>query len=98
MRRRFCRAIPWSTRQGRAGLLVLPLQHDQPVLRIGPGDGRHVSVRRALQLQMIGAPIRGDDEIGLEVGRNRLDQDMHLLTFRRSAGRIADDPAHGIAG
>ena len=47
---------------------------------------------------MIGAPIGVDDEIGHEVGARRLDHDVGLSRRARAAFRIADDPAHRVAG
>ena len=29
---------------------------------------------------MVGAPVGGDDEVGLEIGADRLDQDVDLVT------------------
>jgi len=47
---------------------------------------------------MIGAQVGVDDEIGHQLRPGRLDQDMHLLRRARAAQRVADDPAHGVAG
>ena len=47
---------------------------------------------------MVGAAIRGDDEVGVEVGGDRLDEDVDDSVLALAAGGVADDPAHGIAG
>ncbi len=47
---------------------------------------------------MIAAAVGGDDEIGLEIGRERLRQNMDLLGGAGATGRIADDPARRVAG
>src|SRR3546814_894773 len=46
---------------------------------------------------MVSAPVGIDDEIGGKVAARRLDQDVDLGCISGSAGRIADDPAHGVA-
>src|SRR3546814_897413 len=46
---------------------------------------------------MVSAPVGVDDEIGGKVAARRLDQDVDLGCISGSAGRIADDPAHGVA-
>jgi hypothetical protein len=47
---------------------------------------------------MVGAPVRGDDEVGLEVGADGLDQDVDLRLLALAARGVADHPAHGVAG
>jgi hypothetical protein len=47
---------------------------------------------------MVGAAIRGDDEVGVEVGGGRLDEDVDRGVLALAAAGVADDPAHGIAG
>ena len=47
---------------------------------------------------MIGAPIRVDHEIGHKVRPRRLDHDVGLPRCAHAAFRIADDPAHSVAG
>ena len=46
---------------------------------------------------LVGAPISGDDEIGLELRGDRLDQDMHLLGGSFATCCVAHNPAHRIA-
>ena len=62
-------------------------QRDELVLRIGPGDRRHVGLLGRAQLEMIGAPVGVDDEIGDEVRPRRLDQDVDALGRRPSRSR-----------
>ena len=47
---------------------------------------------------MIGAAIGGDDEVRLEVGADRLHQDVDLRVLALAAGGVADHPAHRVAG
>ena len=47
---------------------------------------------------MIGAPVGVDDEVGLQVGPGRLDQNMDVLGRACPALGVADDPAHRVAG
>ena len=77
---------------------VLAAERDELVLRIGPGDRRHVGLLGRPQLEMIGAPIGVDDEVGDQVRPRRLDQDVDALGRPGPALGIADDPAHGVAG
>ena len=56
-----------------------------------------MSARRA-QLEMIGAPVGGDDEVGREVRPGRLDEHMDAAGRAGAALGVADDPAHGVAG
>ena len=65
---------------------------------IGPGQRGHVGRSRCVHLQMVGAAIRGDDEVGVEVGGGRLDEDVDDSVLALAAQGVADDPAHGIAG
>ncbi len=46
---------------------------------------------------MIGAAVGGDNEVALEVGADRLHQDMDLSLLAFAAGGVADHPAHGVA-
>lgn len=50
------------------------------------------------QLQQVGAPTGGDDEIGFQAGTDGLDQHIDAQIGPAAAGRVAHDPAHGIAG
>ena len=47
---------------------------------------------------MLGAPIGVDDEVGLETGIGRLDQNVGAPGRTGAARRLADHPAHGVAG
>ena len=51
-----------------------------------------------MQLEMIGAAIGVDDEVGDEIGARRLHQDVDALGRAGTALRVADDPAYGVAG
>ena len=46
----------------RFGLGILPLKRDELVLGVGPGDRRHRGRIRAVERDMIGTPVGGDDE------------------------------------
>ena len=65
---------------------------------IGPGHGRHVERFPRAQLDHVDAAVGGDDEIGRDVRPRRLHQHMHTASRSRTACRIADDPAGGVAG
>ena len=86
-----------GNRLGGVGLGVLTAQGGELILRIGPGQGRHCRLFGTIHLQMVGAPIGGDDQIGLEARGERLDQHMHPLTIAGTAQGVADHPAHGVA-
>src|SRR3984893_7114253 len=60
-------------------------ERDELVLRIDPGDGRHVGLLGRPQLEMIGAPGGVDDGVGDEVRPRRLDQDVDALGWARPA-------------
>src|SRR6185437_17082391 len=51
-----------------------------------------------LKLEVIAAPVRGDDEICFQPCRKWLRQDMDLLICTGPAGGIAHYPTHCIAG
>ena len=67
-------------RRQRGG--ILPAQRDELVLRILPGHRGHIGLLGRAQLEMIGAPVGVDDEVGLQVGPRRLDQDMDCAWSR----------------
>ena len=69
------------------GLCVLAAQRDELVLRILPGHGRPCRLLGRAQLNMVGAPVGVDDEIGHQVRADRLDEDMDLAASRRSRFR-----------
>ena len=83
-------------RSVRLGALLL--EGDELVRRVGPGHRGHVGLLGGAHLQVIGAPVGGDDEVGLEIGADRLHQDVDLGALALAAGGVADDPAHGVAG
>ena len=56
-------------RRASHGSGVLPAQGDELVLRIGPGDRRHVGLLGGAELEMIGPPVGVDDEVGDQVRR-----------------------------
>src|SRR3546814_8205008 len=57
--------------------LIAPrLERDQLVMRIGPGDARHIGVRRRSQFDRIAAPVGIDDEIGDQPRNGWLYQNM----------------------
>jgi hypothetical protein len=47
---------------------------------------------------VVGAQVGVDDEVGLKVRPRRLDEDVDLSALACTAERVANDPAHGIAG
>ena len=47
---------------------------------------------------MIDPPVGGDDEVGAQPDRGGLDQDVGPPAWAASAGRVADHPAHRVAG
>src|SRR5262249_22742272 len=87
--------VDWG---GGFGDRIVPAQRNQLILRILPGDRGHVRFLGGAQLEMIGAPVRVDDEIGDEVRTGRLDLDMDAFRLPGPAFRVADDPAHRVAG
>src|SRR6516165_979184 len=86
--------VDWG---GGFGDRIVPAQRNQLILRILPGDRGHVRFLGGAQLEMIGAPVRVDDEIGDEVRTGRLDLDMDTFRLPGPAFRVADDPAHRVA-
>ena len=74
---------------GLAGLRlrVLAAQRDELILRILPGDRRHIGALGRAQLHVIGAQIGVDDQIGHQFGAGRLDQDVDLAGRARAAQR-----------
>src|SRR4051794_11452131 len=54
-------------RGGSFGHCVVPAQRDQLVLRVLPGDRGHIGLLGGTQLEMVGAPVGVDDEVGDEV-------------------------------
>ena len=52
----------------------------------------------ALELDVIDAPVRHDDEVGREVRGVRFDEDVGLGSWRRARAGVADDPACRVAG
>ena len=50
-----------------------------------------------MQLDVVGAPVGVDDEIGGDVGARGFHEDMDALGAARAAGGVADDPARGVA-
>src|SRR3546814_17314388 len=66
-------------------------------MRIGPGDARHIGVRRRSQFDRIAAPVGIDDEIGDQPRIGWLYQDMRAARGPGAARRLADHPAHRIA-
>src|SRR3546814_14989391 len=55
-----------GNRRGGVSVLVPSPERQELVLRIGPGDRRHRGAVGALELEMVGAPVGGDDEVGGE--------------------------------
>jgi hypothetical protein len=51
-----------------------------------------------MQLEMVGAAVGVDDEVGREVGLRRLQQDVDAGRGPDRARGLADDPAHRVAG
>lgn len=45
---------------------------------------------------MVGAAVRGDDQVGLQPAQLRLDQDMHAGVCARATFGIADDLARRV--
>jgi hypothetical protein len=86
-----------SNRPGLLGKLVLPLQDQKPVLRIGQADCRHRCAVCALQRQMIGAPVSRDDHIGDKPSGEWLHQHMHTGVIARTADTsgLLDTPMEG---
>ena len=66
--------------------------------RIGPRHRRHVGLVGGVQLEMIGAAVGGDDEVGLEIGPIGLTRMWTWRVLAFAAGGVADHPAHGVAG
>src|SRR5262249_45578779 len=87
--------VDWG---GGFGDRIVPAQRNQLILRILPGDRGHVRFLGGTQLEMIGTPVRVDDEIGDEIRTGRLDLDMDAFRLPGPAFGVADDPAHRVAG
>ena len=85
--------VPATSASARCFLRAMQL-----VRRVGPRHGGHVGLLGGAHLQVVGAPVGGDDEVGLQLGADRLDQDVHLRGLALAAGGVADHPAHGVAG
>ena len=51
-----------------------------------------------LKLEMIRSAVGVDDEVGDQIRPCRLEQDMDALCRAGAALRVADDPAHRVAG
>jgi hypothetical protein len=79
-------------------LHILPVQRNELVLRILPGDRGHIGFLRRSELEQIGPPVGVDDEIGHELRPRGLGENVYFPRRSRAAFRIADDPAHGVAG
>jgi hypothetical protein len=47
---------------------------------------------------VVGATVGGDDEVRLQVGADRLHEDVDDRVLALAAGGVADHPAHGVAG
>ena len=68
------------------------------IVRIVPRHRRHPGRLGRGELEQIDAPVGGDDQVGLEIRAHRLEQHVDALRRTAGAGRVADDPAHGVAG
>lgn len=79
-------------RRSGGGSRVAALQGDELVLRIGPRHRRDVGGGRGAQLQMVGAPVSVDDEVGGEVGPGGLADEAGDGVQLQPLARI-DDPA-----
>ncbi len=77
---------------------ISPLERQQFVMGIAPGDRGHIRLGRAGELQVIGAPVGDDDEISAQALGDRLDQHMRPRGRAGAAHRVADHPAYGVAG
>ena len=84
-------------RRGFGGRVLLA-ERDELVFGILPRDRGHVGRLGRAQLEQIGAAIGVDDEVGHEIRPRRLHQDVDALGGPCPALRIADDPAHRVAG
>ena len=91
-------STPVATGAAACAARILAAQRDELVLRILPGDRGHIGLLGRAQLEVIGAPVGVDDEIGRQVRPRRLDEDVDLLGRARAALGVADDPAHRVAG
>ena len=83
---------------GDIGLGTLLLERQQLGGRVRPRYRRHVGRGGGAHLQVIGAPVGGDDQVGLQVGADRLHQDVDDGVLALAAGGVADHPSHGVAG
>src|SRR5215468_4634900 len=87
--------IDWG---GGLGDRIVPAQRNQLVLWILPGHRGHVGLLGGTQLEMIGTPVRVDDEISNEIGTGRFDLDVDAFRLSGPTFGVADDPAHRVSG
>src|SRR5262249_41019321 len=87
--------IDWG---GGLGDRVVPAERNKLVLRVLPGHRGHVRFLGGTQLEMIGAAVRVDDEIGDEIGTGRFDLDVDAFRLPGPTFGVTDDPAHRVAG
>src|SRR5262249_42593303 len=83
---------------GGLGDRIVPAQRNQLVLWILPGHRGHVGLLGGTQLEMIGTPVRVDDEISNEIGTGRFDLDVDAFRLPGPTFGVADDPARRVAG
>src|SRR3546814_664382 len=93
-----CEVDASGNRARRLGISILLSQRDELVLRILPGNGRHIGPFGRPKLHVVRAQIRVDHEIGHEVGARGLHQNMDLQRRARATLGVTDDPANGVAG
>src|SRR5207244_2606361 len=83
----------------RFGLSILSSQRDEFVLWIAPGDRSHIGLPGRMRFDMIGPPVRRDDDVvHRQVGGDRLDQYMSLTGGPRPALGIPDLPLCRVPG
>ena len=83
---------------GFFGCDVTARERQKLIARIMPGNRGHIGLGRAGELQVIGAPVSDDDEVGAQALGDGFDQHVRLCRRAGTADRIADHPADGVAG
>ena len=70
----------------------------QLLLGVRPGHRGHVGGIQRLELHVVHPPVGGDDEVGHQLRRGRLHQDVRTLLAPAAARGFRDLPPHGVPG
>ena len=75
--------------------LLLPLARVVPGVR--EGDARHVVFRLGHQSEIVGAAVRGDEQVRIETGHLRFEDDDRRSLLAGTIHRGRDVPSHRVA-